>query len=75
MPVDSADSAGKSPTFVKDQNGVVFCDLGCMSEEFYREIQGKLPDMFPAYEELPFWDSRQQSFIDVEDPQVSGNSE
>jgi len=61
-------------TFVKDQNGVVFSDMGCMSAETYGELQSYC-SMFPAYEELPLWDSRQQSFIDVDGPQVSGNSD
>lgn len=61
------------PTFVKDQNGVVFSDMGCMSADAYREFSAEC-SLLPPYDGLPFWDSRQQSFIDVND-QVSGKSE
>lgn len=60
----------KTPTFVKDQNGTVFSDLGQMTAADYREFQAMFFLPVPRYEDLPVWDSTKEPFV-----KVSGDSD
>ena len=57
----------KLTNFRCDQNGVVFFDTppGCMGKDTYIKYQMGHP-FLPLYENLPFWDSHEQSWIDVD---------